>query len=73
MLPGYRRHHLQRLCQSGPGRARQSALRQTGKTIGWIASQSGYPNEKYFCRVFREVTGMLPSEYRKRSKLQAAD
>ncbi|UUZ86876.1 helix-turn-helix transcriptional regulator [Paenibacillus sp. P26] len=51
----------------------KALLRQTGKTIGWIASQSGYPNEKYFCRVFREVTGMLPSEYRKRSKLQAAD
>jgi two-component system response regulator YesN len=41
-------------------------LRQTGKTIGWIATQSGYPNEKYFCKVFRELTGMLPSEYRRR-------
>jgi two-component system response regulator YesN len=40
-------------------------LRQTRKTIGWIATQSGYPNEKYFCRVFRDVTGMLPSEFRK--------
>ncbi|MBD0378788.1 response regulator transcription factor [Paenibacillus sedimenti] len=44
----------------------KALLRQTGKTIGWIAAQSGYPNEKYFCRVFRDVTGMLPSEFRKK-------
>ncbi|WP_337913890.1 helix-turn-helix domain-containing protein [Cohnella zeiphila] len=43
-------------------------LRQTNKTIGWVATQSGYPNEKYFCKVFRELTGVLPSEYRKREK-----
>jgi two-component system, response regulator YesN len=41
-------------------------LVNTGRTIGWIASHSGYPNEKYFGRVFREMTGMLPSEFRKR-------
>jgi len=40
-------------------------LRQTRKTIGWIASQAGYPNEKYFSKVFRELTGMLPGEFRK--------
>jgi two-component system, response regulator YesN len=40
-------------------------LRQTGKTIGWIATQAGYPNEKYFSKVFRELTGMLPGEFRK--------
>lgn len=40
-------------------------LKQTGKTIGWIATQAGYPNEKYFSKVFREVTGMLPGEFRK--------
>ncbi|MDF2962712.1 MAG: hypothetical protein K0S39_4447 [Paenibacillus sp.] len=40
-------------------------LTRTTKTIGWIATQSGYPNEKYFGKVFRELTGMLPSEFRK--------
>lgn len=40
-------------------------LSQTGKTIGWIATQAGYPNEKYFGKVFRELTGMLPGEFRK--------
>ncbi|MFE5322030.1 helix-turn-helix domain-containing protein [Paenibacillus sp. NPDC056579] len=40
-------------------------LSRTEKTIQWIATQSGYPNEKYFGKVFREMTGMLPSEFRK--------
>lgn len=43
-------------------------LLRTNQSIGWIATQSGYPNGKYFCKVFREVTGVLPSEYRKREK-----
>ncbi|MFD0693275.1 response regulator [Paenibacillus sp. GCM10027628] len=46
----------------------KALLLQTGKTIGWVAAQSGYPNEKYFCRVFREMTGLLPSEFRKKEK-----
>lgn len=40
-------------------------LRQSDKSIGWIAAQSGYPNVKYFAKVFRGATGMLPSVYRK--------
>lgn len=40
-------------------------LTRTERTIQWIATQSGYPNEKYFGKVFRELTGMLPSEFRK--------
>jgi two-component system response regulator YesN len=40
-------------------------LTQKGKTISWIATQAGYPNEKYFGKVFRELTGMLPGEFRK--------
>jgi len=43
-------------------------LKETNKSITWIASQSGYPNEKYFCKVFRDVTGSLPSLYRKNPK-----
>ncbi|MCS7462102.1 response regulator [Paenibacillus doosanensis] len=40
-------------------------LARTEKTIGWIATQSGYPNEKYFGKVFRDIAGVLPSEFRK--------
>lgn len=46
-------------------RRAETLLRDTPLSIAWIAAQSGYPNEKYFCRVFRECTGVLPSEYRK--------
>jgi len=45
-------------------RAKQLLL-QSNRSIRWVASESGYPNEKYFCRIFREVTGFLPSQYRK--------
>jgi len=43
-------------------------LVQSNRSIRWIASESGYPNEKYFCRIFREETGVLPSHYRKIEK-----
>jgi two-component system response regulator YesN len=31
-----------------------------------IAENVGYPNEKYFSRLFRELEGVTPSEYRVR-------
>jgi two-component system response regulator YesN len=43
----------------------KAMLTQTNKSIGWVATQAGYPNEKYFSKVFRELTGMLPGEFRK--------
>jgi two-component system response regulator YesN len=46
----------------------KTLLRQTNRTIGWIAVQSGYPNEKYFGKVFRACTGELPSAYRKKER-----
>ncbi|WP_409340489.1 helix-turn-helix domain-containing protein [Paenibacillus sp. MBLB4367] len=39
-------------------------LAETKQPIYLVAEQCGYPNEKYFSRVFRERMGMLPSEYR---------
>jgi two-component system, response regulator YesN len=43
-------------------------LLNTNRTILWIAEQTGYSDEKYFSRVFREITGMLPSEYRQTNR-----
>jgi two-component system response regulator YesN len=43
-------------------------LAQTAKPIIWIAEHTGYADEKYFSRTFREQTGMLPSEYRNQHK-----
>ncbi|MFB9330808.1 response regulator [Paenibacillus aurantiacus] len=43
-------------------------LRNTTKTIQWIAEQIGYNDEKYFSRLFRDHVGMLPSEYRKHNR-----
>jgi two-component system, response regulator YesN len=39
-------------------------LQYSGQPIHAIADLIGYADEKYFSRVFREETGMLPSEYR---------
>lgn len=39
-------------------------LMKTSKTIFWIAEHTGYADEKYFSRIFRKHTGMLPSEFR---------
>jgi two-component system, response regulator YesN len=44
-------------------------LRNTTKTIHWIAEQVGYTDEKYFSRLFREHVGVLPSEYRQKSNI----
>ena len=43
----------------------KTLLAQTNKSVSWVASESGYPNERYFSRVFREATGKLPRDYRK--------
>lgn len=40
----------------------------TNKTISWIAENTGYADEKYFSRIFRKKTGVLPSEYRKQNQ-----
>ncbi|WP_336788422.1 response regulator [Paenibacillus sp. MMO-177] len=39
-------------------------LLNTNKPIVWIAEQTGYTDEKYFSRIFRELVDELPSEYR---------
>ncbi|CAM3992970.1 response regulator [Paenibacillus alkaliterrae] len=39
-------------------------LLKTNKTIFWIAEHTGYADEKYFSRIFRKHTGLLPSEFR---------
>ncbi|OXM83470.1 response regulator [Paenibacillus rigui] len=51
------------LRQARVDKAKQYLL-HTNKTIIWIAENTGYSDEKYFSRTFRELTGMLPSEFR---------
>jgi two-component system response regulator YesN len=45
-------------------RAKRLMLEHKHKPIYWIAEQAGFQDEGYFSRVFREHTGLLPSEYR---------
>jgi two-component system response regulator YesN len=46
----------------------QTMIEQTNESLHWIAEQIGYLDEKYFSRVFREQTGVLPSEYRRKHR-----
>ena len=43
-------------------------LANTDHTIGEIAMNHGFPNQKSFAREFYRKYGILPSEYRKRQK-----
>ncbi|OXM13335.1 hypothetical protein CGZ75_19905 [Paenibacillus herberti] len=54
------------------GHAKQ-LLKQSSKPIRWVAFQSGYPNEKYFCKVFRKEVGLQPREYRLTSRENAGN
>ncbi|RED75124.1 response regulator transcription factor [Cohnella phaseoli] len=44
----------------------QMLLEQTTLPIYKVAEKCGYPNEKYFSRIYRAQTGELPSEFRLR-------
>ncbi|MGE4583137.1 MAG: helix-turn-helix domain-containing protein [Sphaerochaeta sp.] len=39
-------------------------LRQTTLTINEVASQTGFQDQAYFCRVFRKIKGMAPTKIR---------
>ncbi|WP_431801470.1 response regulator transcription factor [Halobacillus andaensis] len=44
----------------------KTMIEETNESLQWIAEQVGYLDEKYFSRVFRQQTGFLPSEYRRK-------
>ena len=41
---------------------------ETDMTINEISEQCGYMNVTYFCKVFKRMTGMTISEFRKKGK-----
>jgi len=43
----------------------EKLLRETNLSIREIAAAVGYPDEKYFSKLYRKTTGIKPSEYRK--------
>jgi len=45
----------------------QQMLRGTNKSVESVASSSGYPNSKYFFVIFKKLTGVTPSQFRKSS------
>ncbi|OBZ10435.1 hypothetical protein A8L34_17690 [Bacillus sp. FJAT-27264] len=47
-------------------RAKQ-LLRYTNQPIYWIAEQCGFTDQRYFSRIFKDATGMLPSEFKQTS------
>ncbi|MBO7744582.1 helix-turn-helix domain-containing protein, partial [Paenibacillus sp. MWE-103] len=55
-------HYLQTISV----RAAQELLRSTNHPVYWIAERCGFADQRYFSRLFKEQTGLLPSEYRQR-------
>jgi len=51
-------------------KAARELLESTGLGIGHIAAEVGYPDPSYFCKVFKKIQGLTPSEYRRRHLLQ---
>ncbi|HZG86711.1 response regulator [Paenibacillus sp.] len=43
-------------------------LLHTTKPIQWIAERTGYSDEKYFARVFRQLQSMTPTEFRSKHR-----
>ena len=39
-------------------------LKHTDKQISQIADQLNFPNDSFFCKYFKRLTGMTPKEYR---------
>lgn len=48
----------------------KNLLSKTDMNIGKIAMQLGYSNFSHFTRAFKELTGISPTEYREKSKIQ---
>ncbi|WP_308636244.1 response regulator transcription factor [Paenibacillus silvisoli] len=46
----------------------ESLLRKTSKPVYLIADQLGFQDEKYFSKLFREHSGMTPTEFRERQR-----
>ena len=46
----------------------KTLLAKTEKSVADIASQCGYEEYSYFCRVFKKSTGQTPNEYRRKHK-----
>lgn len=45
-------------------RRAQVLLKSSDLKVAEIAAQVGYPNPNYFCRIFKDLTGETPAEYR---------
>ena len=43
-------------------------LRHSTATVSEIADDVGYAYQRYFSTLFKQMTGMTPSEYRQQSK-----
>ena len=45
-------------------------LKHSDKNASQVAKNVGYHDRTYFCKVFKQVTGVSPNEYRRKHLLQ---
>ncbi|HJD32606.1 MAG TPA: helix-turn-helix domain-containing protein [Candidatus Eisenbergiella stercorigallinarum] len=55
-------------CIQARVRQASEALSNTTKSVQQIAAEAGYEDEKYFSRLYKKVTGLSPSEYRRKCR-----
>ena len=48
--------------------AAEDLLTSTDGTIAWIARQTGFQDVAYFCRFFKQKTGMTPTAFRQKHR-----
>jgi transcriptional regulator GlxA family with amidase domain len=51
----------------------RSLLSGTALSVKVVARQTGFEDEHYFCRIFREKTGLTPSQWRDRHRREAVE
>ncbi|MBM7565074.1 response regulator transcription factor [Paenibacillus sacheonensis] len=52
--------------QAASLQAAKELLLATNHPVYWIAERCGFTDQRYFSKLFKEQTGLLPSEYRQR-------
>ena len=59
--------------QSGRMESAGYLLASTDMTVGSVAQHCGYASDVHFMRIFKNVTGMTPSEYRQRHRVSPSE
>jgi two-component system response regulator YesN len=64
-ITGMSFNHFLRMARIGQAK---NYLKNSDMSVQFVAEKTGYLDEKYFCRIFKKETGILPTQYRREHK-----